>query len=341
VKRIEVKTSKKYEVICGNGVVDTLPEELLKITKAARIMVVTDSNVAPLYLDKIVSKLDKYDVKSVVLNSGERYKNLDSVVDILTALKENDFDRDDLVIALGGGVVGDIAAFSASIYMRGIAFVNIPTTLLAQVDSSVGGKTGVDFMGKKNIVGSFYQPSLVICDTSFLKTLKSHVFSEGCAEIIKYAFIDDEKLYELVYDGIEKNLEEIIPRCIENKNRIVSNDEFDRGQRALLNFGHTIGHATEVLSDYKISHGFAVAIGMYQIAVAVDLKDVYRKIKLVLDCHGLPTENVYPADKLIEAIKSDKKKSGNTINVVIPTGMCKTTVKNMTFDELYDLIKEK
>lgn len=345
MKKIRVKTSREYSVIVGGCTVEALPTELKSTLKASRLLVVTDSNVAPLHLDALVSRLGGYEVHTLTLPAGEEHKTLDSVVSILTKMKENSFDRDDAVIALGGGVVGDIAAFSASVYMRGIDFVNVPTTLLSQVDSSVGGKTGVDFLGAKNAVGSFYQPRLVICDTDHLKTLSPSVFADGCAEVIKYAFIGDPDLLTVIENGIDKNVDDVVYRCVNDKNLIVSRDEFDRGDRALLNFGHTVGHAVESLSGYTVSHGSGVAIGMSVITRGCEKKGicpegVYDRLTAPLRRNGLPTSTEMSAEALIDAIKNDKKKSGELITVIIPTDLCRCVTKKMTFGELHGIIEE-
>lgn len=345
MKRIRVKTSREYSVIVGSGAVGALRDELSAVTSASRILVVTDDNVAPLHLDALVSLLHGYDVHTLTLPNGEEHKTIDSVLSILSYLKEHAFDRDDAVIALGGGVVGDISAFSASIYMRGIDFINIPTTLLSQVDSSVGGKTGVDFGGAKNIVGSFYQPRLVICDTDYLKTLRGDVFADGCAEVIKYAFIGDGELLPVIEDGIEKNIDEIVYRCVNDKKLVVSRDEFDRGDRALLNFGHTIGHAVESLSGYTVSHGRGVAIGMSIITLAAERvglcsAGIYDRLTKTLIANNLPTSTDTDTSALVDAIRNDKKKSGDRITAIIPTELCRCVTRKFSFDELHDLIEE-
>ncbi len=345
MKRIKIKTSRNYEVIVGAGASLSIGAEISAISSPARILTVTDDNVAPLHADAFISLLpDNAEKHIFILPHGEEHKSIETVVAILTYLKEHGFDRNDLIIALGGGVIGDMAAFAASIYMRGIDFINVPTTLLAQVDSSVGGKTGVDFGGAKNIIGTFYQPQLVICDTNFLNTLPDDIFSDGCAEVIKYAFINDPILLELIDSGIKNNIESIVSRCVSNKNDIVSRDEFDRGERALLNFGHTIGHAVEELSGYKISHGKSVAIGMAVISQACEMMGicadgVYEKLVAVLTANSLPTSTEFTADAITDAVKNDKKKSGNEISVIVPLSISQTQIKKMSFDEFYALIK--
>ncbi len=345
MKRIRIKTSREYTVVVGSGAVSTLSDELHSVTSASRLLIVTDDNVAPLHADALAARLPKYDIHTLVLPHGEDHKTIDSVITILSYLQSHAFDRDDAVIALGGGVVGDLAAFSASVYMRGIDFINVPTTLLAQVDSSVGGKTGFDFGGAKNIVGSFYQPRLVICDTDYLKTLRDDVFADGCAEVIKYAFIGDGELLPIIENGIKNNIEKIVYRCVNDKNEIVSRDEFDRGDRALLNFGHTLGHAVESLSGYTVSHGCGVAVGMSIITLAAERAGicevgVYDRLTDCLRANDLPTETKEDTASLITAIRRDKKKSGDRINVIVPTKLCCAVAKKLGFDELHALLKE-
>lgn len=345
MKRIRVKTSREYEVLVGSGAVEMLEAELRRLTSAARILTVTDDNVAPLHSERFLALLPEDAEKHLfVIPNGEEHKSIDTVISILTYMKEHAFDRSDLIIALGGGVTGDMTALAASLYMRGIDFINVPTTLLSQVDSSVGGKTGVDFLGSKNIIGTFYQPRLVICDTNYLSTLPRDVFADGCAEVIKYAFINDESLLTIIEDGIEANIDEVVYKCVSNKNDIVSRDEFDRGERALLNFGHTVGHAVESLSGYTVSHGKAVAIGMAVITRACELggicePGVYGRLTSVLTANHLPVEAAEDADELTAAIKNDKKKSGDGITVVVPTALSSTKTQKMSFVELHKLIK--
>lgn len=346
MRRIKVKTSREYSVLVGSGAVENISSELSGILKAKRVMIVSDDNVAPLHLEKLKTKLESsFECFTHILKNGEEHKNIDAVLGILSHMQEKEFDRNDAVVALGGGVVGDISAFSASIYMRGIDFVNIPTTLLSQVDSSVGGKTGVDFGGAKNIVGSFYQPRLVICDTDYLKTLPENIFADGCAEVIKYAFINDSELLKVIEDGIKKNIDDIVYRCVSDKNDVVSNDEFDRGLRGLLNFGHTIGHAVESLSSYKISHGSAVSIGMRIVTEAFEKaniceKGVAEKLVSVLKANNLPLECGYSAEDITNAVRKDKKKSGDSISVIVPKELCKCEIEKMSFEKLYSIIKE-
>ena len=343
MKRVQVNTARSYSVLIGSGAVAALPEELKKLTGARRLMIVTDETVAPLHLESLKALLQGWDVYTHVFPAGEEHKAMDTLLPLLSQLLEAGFDRSDLIVALGGGVVGDMAGFAASMYMRGIDFVNIPTTLLSQVDSSVGGKTGVDLMGAKNILGAFYQPRLVICDTDYLATLPPSVFADGCAEVIKYAFIGDEELLPLLEAGILENLAEIVYRCVQDKSDIVASDEFDRGRRGLLNFGHTLGHAVEKLSGYAISHGSAVAMGMAQMTMACEKAGlcetgVSQRLLPLLQRHNLPTEHPYSPKELIAGARSDKKKSGDKVAAIVPRRLCCCEMQKMSFEELEALL---
>ena len=293
MKRVQVDTARSYSVLIGSGAVSALPAELNTLTSARRVMIVTDESVAPLHLSSLQSLLSQWEVHTHVFPAGECHKSMETLMPLFSALLHAGFDRSDVIVALGGGVVGDMAGLAASMYMRGIDYVNLSTTLLSQVDSSVGGKTAVDFMGAKNILGAFYQPRLVICDTDYLTTLPPAVFADGCAEVIKYAFIGDKELLPLLEGGIGENLSEIVYRCVADKAAIVASDEFDRGLRGLLNFGHTLGHALEKCSNYALSHGSAVALGMLQMTAACEKaglceSGVYSRLRPLLERHGLP-----------------------------------------------------
>ena len=228
------------------------------------------------------------------------------------------FTRSDFLVALGGGVVGDLAGFAAATYQRGIPYIQVPTTLLSMVDSSVGGKTAVDLEHGKNQAGCFYQPSLVLCDPSLLNTLPEREYRAGCAEIIKYAMLYSEDfLRELEKTPVREQFERVISVCVGMKRDVVRGDEFDRGQRALLNLGHTVGHAVEACSGFTLLHGEGVAIGMAIVSRASACADTPRIVAL-LEQFGLPTRTDYSADDLFTYTLSDKKRSGGTVNLIIP-----------------------
>jgi len=262
MKTINIDCSHPYSIIIGNGTVDQLSDNIGTFGRIDNILIISDSIVAGIYLEKVKSTIQSLPctIHSYILAAGETSKSLDEYTKILNFLIGKNFGRNDLILALGGGVVSDLSGFVASTYMRGIRYLTIPTTLLSAVDASVGGKTAINMPGGKNLVGSFYHPSLVICDISLFKTLPDSTVRDGLAEVLKYSFI----CKDLNPDSIAPpyDYESIVNQCVMIKSKFVSSDEYDRGVREALNFGHTIGHGYEVLSKYKISHGMAVAMGM-------------------------------------------------------------------------------
>jgi 3-dehydroquinate synthase len=270
-----------------------------------------------------------------VFPHGEQSKSIETLASLLDFLAEHKVARSDTIAALGGGVVGDLTGFAASCYMRGIKFVQIPTTLLAMVDSSVGGKTGINLPTGKNLAGAFYQPEAVICDIDTLDTLPPDCFLDGCAEVIKYGILADRELF---YTPIRENQEDVIARCVEIKRDIVNEDEFEAGRRKLLNFGHTIGHAIEKLSGYTMAHGHAVAAGMAIIARASGCCDALE-ITNMLERYGLPTSTAYGAEELAQACLSDKKRAGDYITMVFPERIGLCVLKNIPVGELESLIQ--
>lgn len=301
--------------------------------KYKRIMVVTDDNVDRLYADGAMALLLRhgYATSKYVLPHGEQNKNMDSVLGICKACIENGLDRKSLIIALGGGVVGDMAGFAASIYMRGIDFVQVPTTLLSQSDSSVGGKTGIDFMNAKNILGAFHQPKLVYINTATLETLPKREFISGMGEVIKHGMIRSEKFFDYLKnnkDKIEKlDASALIDTVFENcsiKSEVVSKDEFENGLRADLNFGHTIGHAVEACSGFKLSHGECVGLGMIaasHIALKRNLfsEKEFSELLEILKEYGFKTKtNIDDMGKVREVMSKDKKAALGKIKFVLP-----------------------
>ncbi|MBE7055317.1 MAG: 3-dehydroquinate synthase, partial [Ruminococcaceae bacterium] len=305
MRKITVNASKKYDVVIKQGALELVGEYANSVGLCGKACIISDSNVAPIYMDKVQSSLEEkgFEVCRYIFPAGEESKTADTFVDILNFLAQKHFTRKDTVFALGGGVTGDLAGFSAASYMRGIHFVQIPTSLLAAVDSSVGGKTGIDLKNGKNLAGAFYQPEIVVFDPEVLTTLPDEYFADGMAEIIKYAMIRSKGIDKLLLGNIEENLMEIIARCIEIKRDIVSEDEFEGGVRRILNFGHTAGHAIEAAANFSISHGRAVAVGMYIVTNAWEKRGLCQKgtcDKLVemLCKFGLDKECGYTAEKL-------------------------------------------
>ena len=244
-----------------------------------------------------------------------------------------------MIAALGGGVVGDLAGLCAAMYLRGIRYVQIPTTLLACVDSSVGGKCAVDLAAGKNLAGAFWQPSLVICDPSLLSTLPDAEFANGMAEVIKYGAGFDRKLFDMTLGNVRENPDPIIARCIKIKRDTVESDEFDRGERKKLNLGHTIGHAVEKCSGFSIPHGSAVSMGLYAIYKAYAAEEA-SVIKKALEANGLPVQIPYTADELCSAALSDKKRNGDTVSLVLPGPIGSCRIENVPVASLNGIIAE-
>lgn len=318
-----------YEIVIQKGIINTLAHEIKNLFKGKKIFIITDKNVDKFYGNLVLRNLTNsgYDVKKMVLKPGEETKNFLTLPLVYDELLNFRFTRSDLIITLGGGVIGDLGGFVASTYLRGVAFVQCPTTLLAQVDSSVGGKVGVDLDKGKNLVGSFYHPKKVVIDPEVLNTLSDRVFNDGMAEVIKYGCIKDKDFFGNLINYSNKkevvhNIEYIIHNCCKIKKEIVEKDEKDMGERMLLNFGHTIGHAIEQYFNYtKYTHGEAVAIGMYEITklseelgiTKVGTKDI---IKDILIKYELPYELTIDINELIETMKLDKKNLENNINLI-------------------------
>ena len=339
MKQIEVKASRSYTVTVGSNLLQSVTK---LICDASNVCIVSDSNVWPLYGKNLREHLSEKGalVGYYVFPAGERSKNVENFLDLLNFLSVNGYTRSDCIIALGGGVVGDLAGFAAATYLRGIPYIQIPTSLLAMVDSSVGGKTGIDLPLGKNLCGAFYQPNAVICDIDVLNTLPEDIFRDGCAEIIKYAVLFDAELFALLEnDGVNFNREEVIARCIQWKRDVVAADEFDRGQRMLLNLGHTIGHAIEKCSNYGISHGKAVAIGLAMVCRASKCPDTERIIAL-LEKFGLPTTTDLPAKDLWKAALSDKKRSADTVNLIVPRNIGDCAIVPTPVESLKSFIEE-
>ena len=326
MKTVVVHTDNPYEVTIGRGLLDTVGTWLAELTKTRVAALVADDVVDALYGDQVAASLAEagFHVARTTFAHGEPHKNLATYTNILDFLAESGLTRSDVVVALGGGVTGDMVGFAAATYLRGVAVAQIPTTLLAMVDSSVGGKTGVDLPMGKNLVGAFHQPIGVLCDPNVLDTLPSEVFADGVAEAIKYGVLCDEPLFETLATGDYRDtLESIIQRCVAIKAEICAGDECDRGQRQLLNLGHTLGHAIERCSEYRMPHGHAVGVGMVyavRIAIGLGLCDaaVLPRLMHALQNNQLPTEAPYQADTLACVARSDKKRAGDTLTFVLP-----------------------
>ena len=317
---VTVNASKKYDILIGSGLLSCLGSKIADLGRVHKVCIVSENTVFPLWGSKATDSIQNagLTVTSFVFNAGEENKNASTYLQLLNHLAENKLTRSDLIVALGGGVVGDLAGFAAATYLRGIRYVQVPTTLLAAVDSSVGGKTAIDLPAGKNLAGAFCQPNLVICDTELLTTLPQSVFTDGCAEVIKYGILYDPEFFGYLESaGPGFDLETVIKRCVELKRDAVVSDEFDTGDRMKLNLGHTIGHGVEARSHFCISHGKAVAIGIAIVARASNCPDLDRILK-VLNLFGLPTSTNYSAEELYTYILSDKKRSADQIFLIIP-----------------------
>lgn len=343
--RVNAK-SKSYPIYIANGLIQSAGSLAAKITGVSKAAIITDDNVDALYENQLNLSLKDMGFETVkyVLKSGEVSKNTDNLIAILSFLADNHFSNQDIVFALGGGVVGDIAGLAASVYMRGIKLVQIPTTLLSMVDSSVGGKTAVDLSSGKNLVGTFYQPELVICDTLALDTLDKEQLSNGFSEIIKYAFIKDALLFLQLKPDKPLDISSIIESCVKIKRDIVELDECDKGIRNILNFGHTFGHAIEKCSGFTMPHGKAVAIGMAIITKASVQSgfcesDCYDALISMLKTYNLPSKTIYSAKELYDAAVSDKKRKGDKITLVIPEKVGKCTLKTVPLSEMRTLLQ--
>ena len=339
---IPVAASRPYEVKIGAGLLKQAGQEIARLFPGAVCAVITDTHVAPLYLQPVLTALRTAGLAPVsfVFPAGESAKCGKTYLELLEFLAQSRLTRSDVVVALGGGVTGDLAGFAAATYLRGVGLVQIPTTLLAAVDSSVGGKTAIDLAAGKNLAGAFYQPRLVLCDPDTLNTLPETVFSDGCAEVIKYGMLGSPELLDLLLQTpIRSQLEPVITLCVEKKRDLVQEDEFDTGRRQLLNLGHTVGHAIESLSGYTVSHGRAVATGMAVITRAAVKKGLCPPrclavlLQLLADYH-LPDKTEFSPEDLYEKALGDKKRTGGSLNLVVPTGWGESRLMPMEISQL-------
>ena len=348
MKTVEVDAAVRYNIVIDKGILPKSGDMIKEVTSAERVAVITDDTVDKLYSDVVMKSLSDagFETFKFVFPHGEKSKNISTFSSILEFLAESGLTRTDALVALGGGVVGDVAGFAAASYLRGIDFIQIPTTLLACVDSSVGGKTAIDLKAGKNLAGAFYQPKLVIADFETLSTLTDGIFADGMAEVIKYGVIFDKAFFEFLRDNEAKdNLEYVITRCVELKRDIVNADEKEKGVRALLNFGHTVGHAIEKCSGYKIPHGSAVAVGMVIISRAAykcsfcdeNCTDIIASLNKK---YSLPVSTDFSANELSSAAMADKKRTGDKIKLIIPEALGNCVIKSVPTSELEKIIGE-
>lgn len=321
---------RSYPIIIEKGLINNIHEKISKIYKGKKIFILTDDNVNMFYGNILIDNLKSagYDVKLMELPHGESSKSFNTLPSIYNEMLDFKLTRSDLVITLGGGVIGDIGGFAASTYLRGIKFIQVPTSLLAQVDSSVGGKVAVDLEKGKNLVGSFYHPIAVYIDPNVLNTLTDEFFQDGMAEVIKYGCIKDKDFFNLLNglnnkDEVMDKIEKIIYKCCYIKKLTVEKDEKDTGERMLLNFGHTLGHAIEQYYNYsKYTHGAAVAMGMYEITKISEEKGFTKKgtadqIKEILIKNNLPYKMDVKIENILKGIELDKKNLGKDLNLIL------------------------
>ena len=339
--------SKSYEVLIGTGAVSVLGEQAKKVCPGAlKALVVSETNVAKYYLDKVKNVLAEagFEVIDYVFEAGEQNKNINEIAGMWNRMAEAGFTRTDFVVGLGGGVTTDMAGFAASTFLRGIKVIQLPTSLLAMVDASVGGKTGIDIPMGKNQVGAFWQPSVVIEDISFLKTLPDEVFTEGMGEVTKHAFIMDLALLEKLENAggdirsDESVLEEIVAMNVADKASVVGEDETDNGRRQTLNFGHTVGHVIERDSGFTKPHGVCVAKGM---GIIIDAcvnagtlaKEDADRMKNLLTLYKLPKGDEITPEEIVAGAMNDKKKRGNTLSVILVNKIGNAEIRKMTAEE--------
>lgn len=352
MKIIPVSVGAGYTVFVGADLLSECGALLRPLLDPCNVVVVTDSTVAPLYAPAVQKSLDQSGYSTSVFSfaAGEASKTMETLSHLLEFMAARQLTRSDYVVALGGGVVGDLAGFAAGCYMRGIRYVQLPTTLLAAVDSSVGGKTGLNLAAGKNLAGLFWQPSAVICDTTCLATLPDEIFLDGVAEAVKVSILGDRELFSRFERGVKREdleavLEDIITRCVEFKARVVGADEREGGVRKILNLGHTLGHALEACSDYTVAHGHAVATGIAlitQTAAALgycNRQEAHRIVQL-LSGLGLPVTTKYPTESLVRAALHDKKRSGSHLTLVLPTRIGSYRLHEVCVDDLQEILEK-
>ena len=327
MRTLHTAASRPYDIVIGPGLLKEAGERSRRINCGVRVLLVSDSNVAPLYADTVAESYAAagYRVTRFVFPAGEESKRLSTIAALYEQLAADGLTRADLIAALGGGVTGDMAGFAAATWLRGIDFVGLPTSLLAQVDSSVGGKTGVDIPQGKNLVGAFWPPRLVLADTDALSTLPADILSDGMAEVVKAACIKDESFFHWLsrQDALsDENLPETVSRAVDIKRRVVESDEREAGERRLLNFGHTLGHALEAQSHFRLSHGRAVAAGMMLVTRAAERKGLTapgtaEDIAALLRRYGLPDGDGTPPEEYLPYAALDKKRAGDSLSLVL------------------------
>ena len=388
MSKVTVHATRAYDVLIDRGILSRTGSEILKTHAPCKAAIITDDTVERLYCDAVAVSLtgSGFEASCFTFPSGEKSKTLETYGNMLDFLAKSGITRSDIIVALGGGVTGDLAGFAAATYQRGIDFIHIPTTYLAAVDSSVGGKTGLNLSAGKNLCGAFYQPILVLIDCDTFKTLPNERFADGIAETIKYGVIADKSLFDIMKTGgltetcrltetgefketgdltefcestglsefnetggltelvgLNKQIEGIVARCVQIKSEFVAQDEHDNGARRLLNFGHTFGHAIEKCSNYSISHGHAVGIGMLMAAKAayrlgLSAENCAPQIAAALEANALPMRVDYGIDEFADAMLGDKKRRGGTISLILPDSIGDCRIHDVSVDMLRDFV---
>lgn len=346
--RERIATSQPYDVLIGQGALAELPREIQGLFGMRRLFLMVDAQVVGLYGQEVRENLQKSGFHTDVLSfpPGEDHKTMSTLTSLLQQLTNLQADRKSVVIALGGGVTGDLVGLAAALYMRGIPVVQVPTTLLAAVDSSVGGKTAVNLPQGKNLVGSFWQPSLVVCDPKVFQTLSPALWLDGMGEVIKTFLLGDAVAFErLAVEGNNFPVEEMIQRCVQIKAAVVLADEREEDGRRLLNLGHTIGHALEQVSGYSVHHGQAVAYGLYLIyriaaSLGVCSAELADKVEALLRKFGFPLDYEFSVEALTLAMVQDKKRLGENITVVLPEAVGRCRLHTLPLEQFRALVTE-
>ena len=346
--KIRINASKPYDVVIGRGILENAGSLIAEAVSGKKAVIVTDDIVNGLYAEKLIKSMTDagFTTDIFIFPNGEESKCHKTLTELYDFLAEKNITRSDFLVALGGGVVGDLTGFAAATYLRGIAYVQIPTTLLAQVDSSVGGKTAVDIGAGKNLVGAFKQPDIVIADIDTLDTLTEEIFTDGMGEVVKYGMIWSKSLFDLLKTGrVKENLEKIVEECVDIKRQVVETDEFDTGLRMILNFGHTLGHSIEKYYNYHgFSHGKAVSAGMYLITVIGEKaglieNNISGELKDCLIANNMPFESGTPAEALFSGAVNDKKRFSDTISIILCREIGKADIVKMNINDFKKIIE--
>ena len=351
---VPVKTaSRAYNVHVGCGILNRIGALVQDSAGGKVAAIVSDSHVAPLYAKRVAKSLEEagYKTATIMFEAGERHKRFATLEQILEGLAQAGLSRDDVVVALGGGVTGDMAGLAASLYLRGIQVAQVPTSLLAMVDSSVGGKTAVDLVAGKNLAGAFFQPSVVVADVECLHTLSHDLLTDSCGEVIKHGVLADPELFEQIStspinapDYDDNEMARVVARNVEIKRDVVNADEKERGLRQTLNLGHTLGHAIEAASTYELGHGSSVAAGLCCVARATERlgwtqAGTAEQIERTCTAYGLPIGTELPTSTIMRYATHDKKRHGKTVNLVVPIRIGEVAIRTVTIDELEDIAR--